>query len=374
MREASREIPDRVKHLYEESSKYFHNQLAEFVYYRTYSRWIDAEGRRETWMETVDRYVDFMRENLGKKLSEKEYAEVRQYILEQKAMPSMRLLQFAGKAARTTNVCAYNCSFVAPEKLQDFGEIMYVLMCGTGLGFSAESKNVQKLPQIKEQTGKNCQRISLKIRAKGGQTRSSLGSLRGMKATMRSLISARFVLPARGSRHSADALPGPDSLRSVLHFARTIILKKQGRRLSNIDVHDLVCKIGEVVLAGGVRRSALISLSDLDDEQMRDAKKGQFYLTEPQRSMANNSAVYEGKPTNVEFLDEWVALMKSGSGERGIFNRGSLAKTMPERRIKALGGYLGNIGVNPCGEILLQSKQFCNLSEVVARADDTLGL
>ena len=149
-------------------------------------------------------------------------------------------------------------------------------------------------------------------------------------------------------------------------------MKKQGRRLSNIDVHDLVCKIGEVVLAGGVRRSALISLSDLDDEQMRDAKKGQFYLTEPQRSMANNSAVYEGKPTNVEFLDEWVALMKSGSGERGIFNRGSLAKTMPERRIKALGGYLGNIGVNPCGEILLQSKQFCNLSEVVARADDTL--
>ncbi|MEK7140108.1 MAG: ATP cone domain-containing protein [Patescibacteria group bacterium] len=372
MREASREIPDRVKHLYEESSKYFHNQLAEFVYYRTYSRWIDAEGRRETWMETVDRYVDFMRENLGKKLSEKEYAEVRQYILEQKAMPSMRLLQFAGKAARTTNVCAYNCSFVAPEKLQDFGEIMYVLMCGTGLGFSAESKNVQKLPQIKEQTGEklptyivedsregwsNALVFGITAWYEGNDAEFDFGAIRPAGARLKTF----------GGRAS-----GPDSLRSVLHFARTIILKKQGRRLSNIDVHDLVCKIGEVVLAGGVRRSALISLSDLDDEQMRDAKKGQFYLTEPQRSMANNSAVYEGKPTNVEFLDEWVALMKSGSGERGIFNRGSLAKTMPERRIKALGGYLGNIGVNPCGEILLQSKQFCNLSEVVARADDTL--
>ncbi|MEK7134240.1 MAG: ATP cone domain-containing protein [Patescibacteria group bacterium] len=372
MREASREIPDRVKHLYEESSKYFHNQLAEFVYYRTYSRWIDAEGRRETWIETVDRYVDFMRENLGKKLSEKEYAEVRQYILEQKAMPSMRLLQFAGKAARTTNVCAYNCSFVAPEKLQDFGEIMYVLMCGTGLGFSAESKNVQKLPQIKEQTGKklptyivedsregwsNALVFGITAWYEGNDAEFDFGAIRPAGARLKTF----------GGRAS-----GPDPLRSVLHFARTIILKKQGRRLSNIDVHDLVCKIGEVVLAGGVRRSALISLSDLDDEQMRDAKKGQFYLTEPQRSMANNSAVYEGKPTNVEFLDEWVALMKSGSGERGIFNRGSLAKTMPERRIKALGGYLGNIGVNPCGEILLQSKQFCNLSEVVARADDTL--
>ncbi len=372
MREASKEIPDRVKHLYEESSKYFHNQLAEFVYYRTYSRWIDAEGRRETWIETVDRYVDFMRENLGKKLTDKEYSEVRQYILEQKAMPSMRLLQFAGKAARTTNVCAYNCSFVAPSQLKDFGEIMYVLMCGTGLGFSAESKNVQKLPQIKEQTGKklptylvedsregwaNALVHGLTAWYEGNDVEFDFGAIRPEGARLKTF----------GGRAS-----GPDPLRSVLQFARTIILKKQGRRLSNIDVHDLVCKIGEVVLAGGVRRSALISLSDLDDEQMRDAKKGQFYLTEPQRSMANNSAVYERKPSNIEFLDEWVALMKSNTGERGIFNRGSLAKTMPERRIKALGGNLGIVGTNPCGEILLQSKQFCNLSEVVARSDDTL--
>ena len=160
---------------------------------------------------------------------------------------------------------------------------------------------------------------------RGGQTRSSLGSLRGMKATMRSLISARFVPAGARLKTFGGRASGPDSLRSVLHFARTIILKKQGRRLSNIDVHDLVCKIGEVVLAGGVRRSALISLSDLDDEQMRDAKKGQFYLTEPQRSMANNSAVYEGKPTNVEFLDEWVALMKSGSG-RGAFSTVGLSQ------------------------------------------------
>lgn len=372
MREASKDVPDRVKHLYEESSKYFHNQLAEFVYYRTYSRWIDAEGRRETWIETVDRYVDFMKENLGSKLTDKEYSEVRQYILEQRSMPSMRLLQFAGKAARETNVCAYNCSFVAPSTFQDFGEIMYVLMCGTGLGFSVESKNVQKLPQIKEQTG---EKLPLYVIADSREGWSD-ALIHGITAWYEgkdvdfdfgAIRPAGARLKTFGGRAS-----GPDPLRSVLDFARTLILKKQGRRLSNLDVHDLVCKIGEVVLAGGVRRSALISLSDLDDEQIRDAKKGQFFLTEPQRSMANNSAVYERKPSNEEFLDEWVALMKSGSGERGIFNRGSLAKTMPERRMKVLGGYLGNIGVNPCGEILLQSKQFCNLSEVVVRADDTL--
>jgi len=372
MRDASKDVPLHVKKLYEESSKYFRNQLAEFIYYRTYSRWIDAEGRRETWIETVDRYVDFMKENLGKKLTEKEYAEVRQYILEHKAMPSMRLLQFAGKAARTTNVCAYNCSFIAPEKLQDFGEIMYVLMCGTGLGFTVESKNVQKLPQIKEQTGKKLPTYLIKDSREGWAD----ALVHGINAWYEGNdVEFNFdgIRPA-GSRLKTfgGRASGPDPLRAVLQFARTIILKKQGRRLSNIDVHDLVCKIGEVVLAGGVRRSALISLSDLDDVEMRDAKKGQFYMTEPQRSMANNSAVYEGKPSNTEFLDEFVALMKSGAGERGIFNRGALAKTMPERRIKALGGYLGNIGTNPCGEILLQSKQFCNLSEVVARADDTI--
>jgi ribonucleoside-diphosphate reductase alpha chain len=164
---------------------------------------------------------------------------------------------------------------------------------------------------------------------------------------------------------------GPDPLIRLLNLVRTKVLSKQGRRLSNLDAHDIICSIGDCVVAGGVRRSALISLSDLDDEAIRDAKKGQFYLTEPQRSIANNSAVYIQKPSATEFFDEWIALMKSGSGERGIFNRGSLSKTLPERRLKVLGGNISNLGTNPCGEIILQSKQFCNLSEVVARADDT---
>ena len=167
-------VPEHVRKLTEESSKYFRNQLAEFVFYRTYARWIENEGRRETWIETVDRYMDFMKENLGKKLEPKEYKEVREAILNHEAMPSMRLLQFAGPATRRTNVCAYNCSFIAPTKLQDFGEIMYILMCGTGAGFAAESYNVQRLPQIKFQTSKNYRLMLFRTRKKGGLIRSCM--------------------------------------------------------------------------------------------------------------------------------------------------------------------------------------------------------
>lgn len=377
VRIAQQEVPERVRELTEQSKKYFRNQLAEFVYYRTYSRWIEEEGRRETWIETIDRYVNFMRENLGKKLTEAEYAEIREAMLNQEAMPSMRLMQFAGPAARATNVAAYNCSFIAPTKLRDFGEIMYVLMCGTGLGFTVESRNVQQLPQIKEQTGEVLGVHQVEDSREGWANALVVGleawfGGKDVEFDFSAVRPAGARLKTFGGRAS-----GPDPLRSVLEFSRGKILRKQGRRLSNIDVHDIICKIGEVVLAGGVRRSALISLSDLDDTDMRDAKKGQFYLTEPQRSMANNSAVYEQKPTNEEFLEEWVALMKSRSGERGIFNRGGLMKTLPERRLKALSGFIvngklmGPIGTNPCGEIILQSKQFCNLSEVIARSNDT---
>ncbi|MHB8651754.1 MAG: ATP cone domain-containing protein [Minisyncoccota bacterium] len=377
VRTAQQEVPERVRKLTDESKKYFRNQLAEFVYYRTYSRWIEEEGRRETWIETIDRYVNFMRENLGKKLTEAEYTEVREAMLNQEAMPSMRLMQFAGPAARATNVAAYNCSFIAPTKLRDFGEIMYVLMCGTGLGFTVESRNVQQLPQIKEQTGEMLGVHHVEDSREGWANALVAGfeawfGGKDIEFDFSAVRPSGARLKTFGGRAS-----GPDPLRSVLEFSRGKILRKQGRRLSNIDVHDVICKIGEVVLAGGVRRSALISLSDLDDTDMRDAKKGQFYLNEPQRSMANNSAVYEQKPTNEEFLEEWVALMKSRSGERGIFNRGGLMKTLPERRLKALSGFIvngklmGPIGTNPCGEIILQSKQFCNLSEVIARSNDT---
>ena len=382
LRERGMQIPEKVKKLVADSKKYFRTELGEFMYYRTYSKWIDGEQRRETWIETVDRYVAFMKENLGKKLKDAEYKEVRETILKQDALPSMRLLQFAGTAAGKTNVCAYNCSFVAPECFQDLAEIMYILMCGTGAGFSVESQNVQKFPQILSQTGHKLATHVIPDSKEGWADSLTYGmnvwaSGKDIDFDFSQLRPAGARLKTMGGKSS-----GPDPIRKLLRFTREKMIARQGKRLRNIDVHDIICMIGECVVAGGVRRSALISLSDLDDNDIRDAKKGAFYNTEPQRMLSNNSAVYLQKPTAAEFMDEWIALMKSGTGERGIFNRGSLAKTLPERRIKVLKeteGYfdasgntiIGSIGTNPCGEIILQSKQFCNLTNVVARANDT---
>ncbi len=375
-------VPEKVKALALESKKYFRNALAELVYYRSYARWIDAEGRRETWIETIDRYMDFMRENIGNKLKESEYKEIREAILNQESMPSMRLIQFAGLPARKTNVCAYNCSFIAPSSFQDFGEIVYISMCGTGVGYTVESKNIQALPQIKLQSGKKLPVYVVPDSKEGWADALVFGMKTWFEGNdvefdYSQLRPAGARLKIMGGKSS-----GPQPLIDLITFTRERILRRQGRHLRNIDAHDIICKIGECVVSGGVRRSALISLSDLDDEEIRDAKSGQFYLTEGQRSLANNSAVYERKPSATEFMEEWVALMKSGSGERGIFNRGSLHATLPDRRIKLWqkeykgyfapdGRIVGPIGTNPCGEIILQSKQFCNLSEVVARADDT---
>jgi ribonucleoside-diphosphate reductase alpha chain len=373
IREEIGKVPEKFKKLAAESKQYFRNQLAEMVYYRSYSRWIEEEGRRETWIETVDRYISFMKENLGNKLTEKEYGEVRESILKQEVMPSMRLFQFAGTAAKTTSVCAYNCSFIAPSTFQDFAEIMYISMCGAGSGWSVESQNIQSLPQIKRQTGKVlpvyviddskegwCDALSfgMKIWAGGQDVAFDYSKLRPAGARLKTM----------GGKSS-----GPEPLKSLLNFVREKMLKRQGRRLTNLDAHDIICKIGDCVVSGGVRRSAMISLSDLDDSEIRHCKDGQFYLTEGQRSLSNNSAVYMEKPSATEFLDEWISLMKSGSGERGIFNRGSLKDTLPARRLRQFVDEedTPQWGMNPCGEIILQPKQFCNLSEVVARAEDT---
>lgn len=365
-------VPEKVRKLAEESKAYFKNQLAEFVYYRTYSKWIDAEGRRETWIETVDRYMGFMKENVGTKLTVKEYADIREAILKQEVMPSMRLMWSAGAAARSTNVAGFNCSYIAPTCFQDFGEIMYILMCGTGVGFSVESQNIQQLPQIKKQTGQVVATHFVGDSKEGWADAFVLGMKtwfegKDIKFDYSKVRPRGARLNTMGGRSS-----GPEPLINLMNFAREKILRRQGRRLTNLDAHDIICKIGEVVVMGGVRRSALISLSDLDDRDMRDAKSGTFYYNEPQRSMANNSAVYTDKPTNTDFLDEWVALMKSGSGERGVFNRGSLKNQLPDRRWKAHKNPNDEEwGCNPCGEIILRSKQFCNLSEIVARSNDT---
>lgn len=381
LREKKDQIPEHVKKLSAESHKYFKNPLAEFVFYRSYSRWIEEENRRETWIETVDRYMNFMKKNLGEKLSAKEYEDIKQGILNQEIMPSMRLMQFSGKAAERTNVCAYNCAYIAPENFQNIAEVMYVSMCGTGVGWSVESQNVEKFPQIMSQKGTKAETHVVADSKEGWADALALG----MKtwASGDDIVFDYSLLRPAGARLKTmgGKSSGPDPLRQLLDFTRAKMLNRQGRRLRTIDLHDILCMVGYCVVSGGVRRSAMISLSDLDDKDIRDAKKGQFYISEPQRSLANNSAVYMKKPNNEEFLGEWLALIKSNSGERGIFNRGSLAKTMPERRVKLLSekkGYIdangvivGQMGTNPCGEIILQSKQFCNLSEVVARSNDT---
>ncbi len=372
IRDKVKDVPAHVKQLAADSKQYFKNPLAEFVYYRTYSRWIESENRRETWIETVDRYLSFMREKLGDKLSDAEYAEIRMAILMQQIMPSMRLLWSAGAAARKNSVAAYNCSFIAPTKLDDFAEIMFLLMCGVGVGFSVESQNVQLLPIIKRQAGHMLPAHVVDDSKEGWGDALKMGlaawyegkDVRFDYATVRPAGARLYTMGGRSS--------GPGPLRALLEFARVKILVNQGKRLANLDVHDIICKIGEVVEMGGVRRSALISLSDFDDKDLRQAKSGHFYINNPQRSMANNSAVYERRPRAVDFLDEWLALAKSGSGERGIFNRGGLSEQLPARRWKNFQPYWARSGVNPCGEIILRSKQFCNLTEVVARADDTL--
>lgn len=371
IREKKKLIPERVKELVQKSKKFFRNELGEFIYYRTYSRWIEEEQRRETWIETVERYMNFMREKLESRLSEQDYNEIHQAILNQEVMPSMRLMWSAGKAARNTNVAAYNCSYIAPRAIVDFSEIMYLLMCGAGVGFSVESQTVQQLPIVKRQTGKMLSAHVI------GDSREGWGD--ALKAGMTAWYSGKDIkfdfsqvrpagarLKTMGGRSS-----GPEPLRALLEFTRAKILSRQGKRLSNLDVHDIVCKIGELVVMGGVRRSALISLSDLDDKEMREAKMGRFYLTDPQRMMANNSAVYNEKPTASQFLEEWLGLIKSQTGERGIFNRGGLKAQIPERRWRAFKNYWPTAGINPCGEIILRSKQFCNLTEVVARSQDT---
>jgi len=363
-------ISEAVRQAVEESSKYFSSPYSEYIFYQFYSRWVPELGRRETWIETVDRYLVYMKENMGDKLTAKEYEDVRQAILKQEICPSMRLLWSAGKACRNSNVWAYNCSYIAPTCTQDLGEIMYISMCGAGLGFAVEWENVQQFPQIKKQT-KEKPVVHIVADDKEGWADAFVLGLdawfdgKDVKFDFSKIRPAGSRLEVAGGRAS-----GPQPLMDLMEFAKRKILAKQGRRLSNIDMHDIICQIGMIVVAGGVRRSALISLSELEDTEMRDAKKGQFYLTEGQRSMANNSAVYNAKPGAEEFLDEWTALVKSKSGERGIFNRAGLEKQVPARRWEKIKDER-QMGLNPCGEIYLRSKQFCNLTSIVIRPKDT---
>jgi ribonucleoside-triphosphate reductase len=365
-------VPEKTRELMAESSKYFSNPYSEFIFYRSYSRWNDDEGRRETWIESVDRYFNFMKENLGNKLKEAEYNELKEAVLNMKIVPSMRLMWGAGNAARKSNAVAYNCSYIAPVSPRDISEIMFLSMSGCGVGYSVESETAQQFAIVKRQTGPKLKTYVVDDSREGWCEALTYGletwwGGKDVDFDFSQIRPQGARLNTMGGRAS-----GPAPLMELLDFCKRKILNKQGKRLTNLDVHDIICKVGEMVVAGGVRRTALISLSDLDDEQIRHAKDGQFYVNEPQRSLSNNSAAYLEKPSATQFMEEWLSLAKSGSGERGIFNRGGMKHQMPARRWDNMTEEDRRIiGTNPCGEITLRSKQFCNLTEVVARPEDT---
>jgi len=371
VREQNAMVPAEVKAKIAESSKYFNTPYQEFIFYQFYARWREEFGRRETWVEAIDRFMDYMKENMGSKLTTPEYNEIREAILNQEICPSMRLLWSAGKACRRTNVCSYNCAYIAPVSWRDLSEIMYVSMCGAGCGYSVEPENVGKFPQIQKQTGKMAPKIVVQD-DKVGWCKAFVAACEVWEKGMDVEIDYSLIRPAGAKLQTMGGrASGPAPLQEVMQFTRRKILARQGRRLTTLDLHDVICQIGLVVVAGGVRRSALISLSAPDDYEMRDAKKGAFWQTEGQRSMANNSAVYEVKPSAEEFLEEWTALVTSHSGERGIFNRGGLESQLPKRRWESIKD-AKQVGMNPCGEIYLQSKQFCNLTSIVVRPKDTM--
>ena len=343
-----------------------------FIHVSRYSRWLEEKGRRETWVETVDRYMNFMKSHLVKNYNYDEndikFAQVRDAILNHKVMPSMRAMMTAGPALERDHIAAYNCSFIAVDSLRAFDEAMYILMNGTGVGFSVEQKYVSNLPVIAEEFYPTNTTIVVED--------SKVGWAKAYKELIGLLVTGQVpnwdmskVRPA-GARLKTfgGRASGPDPLNDLFHFTVEQFKIAKGRRLKSIEAHDIMCKIGEVVVVGGVRRSALISLSNLDDFEMAKAKSGQWWEQEGQRALANNSAVYNAKPNTAQFLREWRNLYESKSGERGIYNMDSVRKHIDKfgRRDSSK-----VMGTNPCGEILLRANQFCNLTEVVIDANDT---
>jgi ribonucleoside-diphosphate reductase alpha chain len=343
-----------------------------FIHVSRYSRWIEEKGRRETWVETVDRYVDFMKDHLVKNYNYEEndikFAQVKEAILNHKVMPSMRSLMTAGSALERDHIAAYNCSFIAVDSLRSFDEAMYILMNGTGVGFSVEQKYVDNLPAIAEELFPTNTTIVVED--------SKLGWAKAYKELIGLLVTGQIPNWDMSKVRSAGArlktfggrASGPEPLSDLFKFTVEQFKIAKGRRLKPIEAHDIMCKVGEVVVVGGVRRSALISLSNLDDFEMAKAKSGQWWETEGQRALANNSAVYNSKPNTAQFLREWRNLYESKSGERGIYNMDSVRKHTDKfgRRDSSK-----VVGTNPCGEILLRANEFCNLTEVVIDEKDT---
>lgn len=351
----------------------FPSYYEEFIYKSRYSRWIEEEKRREDWTETVDRYLDFMAEHLlekhNYKIPNELYGKLQKYIYELKVMPSMRSMMSAGRALQRDNTAGYNCAYLPVDDPKSFDEAMYILLCGTGVGFSVERQYIQKLPEVPDKLFESATTIVVADSKEGWAK-----ALRQLIALLYSGEIPRWdvskVRPA-GARLKTfgGRASGPGPLEDLFRFTIAKFRGALGRRLNSLECHDIMCKIGEVVVVGGVRRSAMISLSNLTDDRMRKAKMGQWWENEGQRALANNSVAFTETPDVGAFMEEWTSLYRSKSGERGIFNRVAAVK-----QVKSIGRRKSDFefGTNPCSEIILRPYQFCNLSEVVVRADDTL--
>jgi len=343
----------------------FRTPASEFVYYRTYSKWNETLRRRENWAETVDRVINFLKEERGDIVPAKVFKKIKEGMLNLSVLPSMRLVWSAGAAAKKTNVAMYNCSFLPVDSVEAFSECLYILCCGTGVGFSVENKFISKLPVVKKLDIS----IAFKTCIVGDSKEAWADSVKFLLTALYEGEDLNFdysqIRPKGSPLKTMGGRASGEAPLVILHaYIKQVFNAAQGRKLTSLECHDIFNKIAEIVVVGGVRRSSQISLSDLTDEAMRHAKVWPF----PQhRAMANNSAVYYDKPSAVEFLKEWSALASSGTGERGISNLGATRKSAPKRRNSQL-----IQGFNPCHEIALRSHEFCNLSTVIVRPEDDL--
>ena len=349
------------------SNNYLPTDYQTFIATSRYARWLDDEGRRENWAETVGRYMT----NVVKPAAgdDSYIKSIEEAILNLEVMPSMRALMTAGPALSRDNTAGYNCSYLPVDDPKSFDEAMFILLCGTGVGFSVERQYVKKLPDVPDSLFQSDTTVIVKDSKEGWakalrQVIALLYSGEIPKWDVSKVRPAGAKLKTFGGRAS-----GPAPLVDLFSFVIRVFANAKGRKLSSIECHDIMCKIGEVVVVGGVRRSAMISLSNLSDDRMRHAKSGAWWENDPQRALANNSVSYTEKPDAVSFMREWMSLVESGSGERGIFNReASVAQAKKNGRRDPNFEF----GTNPCSEIILRPYQFCNLTEVVVRASDTV--
>jgi ribonucleoside-triphosphate reductase len=338
----------------------------DFIHKSRYARYLENQKRRETWQETVDRYIDFMSMK-APSITQETWHELKDAIITKQVMPSMRALMTAGPALDRDNTCGYNCSYLVADDPKAFDEAMFILMCGTGVGFSVERQYINKLPEVPERLYSSDTVIKV------------ADSKEGWSKAFRMLIALLYAgekprwdvtkVRAAGERlkQFGGRASGPQPLVDLFEFTVNLFDNAAGRRLSSIECHDLFCKIGEIVVVGGVRRSAMISLSNLTDDRMRHAKSGEWWNQNKQRALANNSVSFTEKPDVGAFLREWTSLYESKSGERGIFNR-----VASQKQAEKYGRRDPNheFGTNPCSEIILRPYQFCNLTEVVIRPND----